>query len=220
MEISALPMMILKGLFIGVICSAPCGPVGVLCIQRVLKKGFIYGIMTGIGAVASDTIYALLSGYGMSFVTDFVKDENNKLIMQLLGSALLLVFGLFMLMSHPHKSSIQLSKDKGLVKNALTAFLLTFSNPLIILLFLVLFARFDFIRPDYPINTIVGYVAMIVGAMAWWLVLSYAINKIRNTFSPKYIRVLNITLGGVVIAAAVVGFIFTITGLHWNKIIM
>lgn len=220
MEISALPTMILKGLFIGVICSAPCGPVGVLCIQRVLKKGFIYGIMTGIGAAISDTIYALLSGLGMSFVTDFVHNEDNKLIMQLLGSALLLVFGLFMLMSKPHDSGIQLSKDKGLTRNALTAFLLTFSNPLIILLFLVLFARFDFIQPDYPVNTIVGYVAMIVGAMAWWLFLSFVINKIRNTFSPRYIRILNIGLGSVVIAAAVVGFVFTITGLHWNQITM
>lgn len=214
MDIASLPMMILKGLFIGVICSAPCGPVGVLCIQRVLKKGFIYGIMTGIGAVTSDTIYALLSGYGMTFVTDFIRNENNKLVMQLLGSALLLIFGIYMLLSHPHGSGIQLSKDKGLTRNALTAFLLTFSNPLIILLFLVLFARFDFIRPDLPVNTIVGYVAMVVGAMTWWFVLSFVINKIRNTFSPKYIRVLNVTLGGVVIAAALVGFFFTITGLH------
>lgn len=215
MDIISLILIILKGLFIGVICSAPCGPVGVLCIKRVLNKGFKYGIITGIGATLSDIIYALVSGLGMSFVTDFVKNESNKLVMQLLGSAMLLAFGIFMLLTHHKKHEITVSKERSLLKNFFTAFLLTFSNPLIILLFLVLFARFDFITPDYPVNMAVGFIAIIVGAMLWWLCLSFVINKIRNTFSDKYIRMLNITIGAVVIAAAIAGFVFTITGLHW-----
>lgn len=215
MDAIALFMVIVKGLFIGVICSAPCGPVGVLCIQRVLKKGFRYGIITGMGAALSDIIYALISGFGMSFVTDFVKNENNKLIMQLAGSAMLLVFGLYMLLSKPKKRDVNISQDRTFIKNFLTAFLLTFSNPLIILLFLVLFARFDFITPDLPVHMGLGFAAIVVGAMLWWFFLSFVINKISNAFSEHYIRVLNITIGSVVIAAAIAGFVFTITGLHW-----
>lgn len=215
MDILELLLTILKGLFIGVICSAPCGPVGVLCIQRVLKKGFKYGILTGLGAALSDIIYALISGLGMSFVTDFVKNEDNKLIMQLLGSAMLLAFGLYMVLTRPKKHDITVSEERGLLKNFFTAFLLTFANPLIILLFLVLFARFDFITPDLPINMGIGFIAIIVGAMGWWFGLSFVINKIRTTFSDKYIRILNMTIGVAVIAAAIVGFVFTITGLHW-----
>lgn len=215
MDAIALFMVIVKGLFIGVICSAPCGPVGVLCIQRVLKKGFRYGIITGMGAALSDIIYALMSGFGMSFVTDFVKNENNKLIMQLAGSAMLLVFGLYMLLSKPKKRDINVSQDRTFINNFLTAFLLTFSNPLIILLFLVLFARFDFITPDLPVHMGLGFAAIVVGAMLWWFFLSFVINKISNAFSEHYIRVLNITIGSVVIAAAIAGFVFTITGLHW-----
>ena len=52
--------------------SAPLGPVGVLCIQRTLNKGRWYGFVTGIGASLSDIAYALLTGYGMSFVFDYV----------------------------------------------------------------------------------------------------------------------------------------------------
>ncbi|MDD7100554.1 MAG: LysE family transporter [Bacteroidaceae bacterium] len=214
-DIITLLLVILKGLFIGVICSAPCGPVGVLCIQRVLNKGFKYGILTGIGATLSDIIYALISGLGMSFVTDFVKDENNKLIMQLLGSAMLLAFGIYMILTHHNRHTIKVSKERGLLKNFFTAFLLTFSNPLIILLFLVLFARFDFITPDLPVNMAIGYLSIIFGAMLWWLGLSFVINKIRNTFSDKYIRTLNMGIGIIVISAAIAGFVFTITGLHW-----
>ena len=47
---------IFKGLLIGIIASAPMGPVGILCIQRTLNKGRWYGFITGIGAAISDTI--------------------------------------------------------------------------------------------------------------------------------------------------------------------
>ena len=79
-----------KGFIIGVIVSAPLGPVGVLCIQRTLNKGRWYGFVTGIGASLSDIAYALLTGYGMSFVFDYV--NKNIFYLQLFGSILLLAF--------------------------------------------------------------------------------------------------------------------------------
>ena len=60
--------LLVKGLVIGVVVSAPLGPVGVLCIQRTLNKGRWYGFVTGVGACLSDIIYAMITGYGMSFM--------------------------------------------------------------------------------------------------------------------------------------------------------
>ena len=48
---------IFKGILIGMIASAPMGPVGVLCVQRTLNKGRWYGFVTGVGAALSDIIY-------------------------------------------------------------------------------------------------------------------------------------------------------------------
>ena len=53
------------------------GPVGVLCLQRTLNKGRIFGLVTGIGAALSDIIYALITGFGMSFVMDFINNSHN-----------------------------------------------------------------------------------------------------------------------------------------------
>ena len=50
--------------------------------------------------------------------------------------------------------------------------------------------------------------------MLWWFGLSYVINKVRNNFSIRYIRILNMTIGGIIILASLVGFTFTIFGLH------
>ncbi len=55
--------MVLRGIIIGVVISAPMGPVGIFCIQRTLDKGRLSGFYTGVGAAISDLIYCLLTGF-------------------------------------------------------------------------------------------------------------------------------------------------------------
>ena len=45
------------GLLIGILISAPMGPIGMLCIQRTLNKGQWPAFYTGIGAALSDIVY-------------------------------------------------------------------------------------------------------------------------------------------------------------------
>ena len=66
-----------KGLLIGIVASAPMGPVGVLTIQRTLNKGRWFGLVTGLGAALSDIIYALMTGVGMSFVIEFIENPRK-----------------------------------------------------------------------------------------------------------------------------------------------
>ena len=42
--------LLVKGFIVGVVVSAPLGPVGVLCIQRTLNKGRWFGFVTGFGS--------------------------------------------------------------------------------------------------------------------------------------------------------------------------
>ena len=186
--------LIIKGLLIGVVASAPMGPVGVLCIQRTLNKGRWYGFVTGIGASFSDIIYALITGFGMSFVLFF--------------------FGWYTYRCNPAKSIRPTSPRKGtLIHNMVTGFLVTFSNPLIIFLFVALFARFTFVVPDHVVQQSLGYLSILIGAMIWWFVLTYFIDKVRSRFDVKGIYLLNRLIGVVVIVASIVGFAVTLTGL-------
>ena len=61
---------------IGIIVSAPMGPVGVMCIRRTLNKGRWHGFMTGMGASMSDLAYAAVTAFGMSFVFDFINNDD------------------------------------------------------------------------------------------------------------------------------------------------
>ena len=92
-------------MLIGIVASAPMGPVGVLCIQRTLNKGRWYGFVTGIGATVSDFIYALITGFGMSFVMDLINNNHNRFILQISGSVMLMAFGIYCYRSDPTKKN-------------------------------------------------------------------------------------------------------------------
>ena len=94
--------VIIKGLVIGILVSAPMGPIGVLCIQRTLNKGRRSGIATGLGASLSDLFYAVLTGFGMSMVIDFI--ETNEAIIQIIGSIVLGIFGFYLFRQNPARN--------------------------------------------------------------------------------------------------------------------
>lgn len=201
-----------KGFIIGVIVSAPLGPVGVLCIQRTLNKGRWYGFVTGMGAALSDICYALLTGYGMSFVFDYV--NKNIFYLQLFGSILLLAFGIYTFRSNPVRSLRPPSGNKGTyLHNFVTAFFVTLSNPLVIFLFVGLFARFSFVANGALVSeTVTGYLSIIVGALAWWFGITYFVSKVRKQFNLRGIWVLNRIIGSIVVIVSLLGLGFTLMG--------
>ena len=204
--------LFVKGFIIGVVVSAPLGPVGVLCIQRTLNKGRWYGFVTGLGASLSDIAYSLLTGYGMSFMFDFI--SANQFYLQLLGSIMLLLFGIYTFRSNPVQSLRPVSQNKGTyLHNFVTAFFVTLSNPLIIFLFIGLFARFSFVLPGNHIyEQVIGYLAIALGAFTWWFGTSFIVNKVRNRFNLRGIWMINRIIGIIVMIISVVGFILTVSG--------
>lgn len=213
-QIETILDIIFKGFIIGVVVSAPMGPVGVLCVQRTLNKGRWYGFVTGLGATLSDMCYALLTGYGMSFVTDYI--NKNVFILQLLGSLMLLAFGYYTFRTNPVKSlhPINQNNPKGTyVHNFITAFVVCFSNPLIIFLFIGLFARFAVVQHGVVLfDAVTSYVAIAIGAISWWFFITFIINKVRKHFNLRGIWIINRVFGILVMLFSVIGLIFTFLG--------
>lgn len=194
-NIGVLEMMI-KGLVIGVMASAPMGPVGILCVQRTLNKGRWFGFATGVGAALSDIIYALITGYGLSFVVDIIEDPTVGFWIKFAGSVILFLFGLYTFRTNPVDRVRPVSPNKGsLLHNFATGFLVTFSNPLIVFLFVAFFGQFTFILPDNTVPQAIGYLSIVIGAVGWWFLLSWAIDKVRTHFNVRGIWVINRTIG-------------------------
>lgn len=219
-------LSIIFGCFaIGVILSAPMGPVGILCIQRTLNKGRESGFQTGIGAAASDLIYCLLTGLSMSIVLDFI--EANQSLLQMIGSVVLLLFGIVLIKRNPVSNihdpgEKELEVPEGrfaqilmrlkkfflkLTKNDIfSGFVITLSNPLIIFLIIPLFAQFKFPSPDYSWPLIImGYAFIVVGAITWWAVITYGVNAIRSHFNIRSMWIINIVIGIIILILSAYG---------------
>lgn len=203
--------LVIKGLIVGILASAPMGPVGVLTIQRTLNKGRWFGLVTGFGAAVSDIIYAAVSLLGMSFVMDFIENPRNMFWFKVIGGILLMIFGIYTYLSNPTENLRPTSQNKGsLMHNGITGFLVTFSNPLIILLFIALMARFEFVVPEHYLEQGLGYLAIFAGAMIWWFGLTYLIDKLRSRFQVNTICLINRIIGSIVIVAGFIGFIWAL----------
>ncbi len=201
-----------SGLLIGIFISAPMGPVGMLVIQRTLNKGRLPALFTGIGAAISDLTYALLTGFGMSFVTDLV--TRNQLMLQILGSLVLIAFAIYLFRKNP--AGALKKPDRGpdnFWKDFLTGFLFTFANPLILFFIVGLFARFNFILPELRyFHYILGYASIFGGALLWWWLITFFVNKVRAHFNVRSMWILNRCIALVLCAMALVGLYNGIAG--------
>ncbi|MCM1378241.1 MAG: LysE family translocator [Clostridium sp.] len=205
--------MLWRGIAIGMIISAPMGPVGILCIQRTLDKGRKAGLYTGVGAAISDLIYCLLTGFGLSFIEEFL--ERNSIIIQLFGSVVLIFFAIYLFKKNP-AGQLKKPSDAEISthKNILAGFLFTFSNPLILFLIIGLFARFNFLMPEIKFyHYIIGYVGIIAGALGWWWLVTFFVDKVRSHFNLRSMWLINKIIGGVILIFAFVGIVTALTDL-------
>lgn len=197
--------IIIRGLAIGILISAPMGPIGMLCIQRTLNKGRWPAFYTGVGAAISDLAYCLLAGFGLSFVTDFI--ESNQLLLQILGSVVLACFGVYLFRKNPSRS---LKTPDETVDSSwmdfVSGFLFTFSNPLILFFIIGLYARFNFLQPEFQIyHYIAGYISIFLGALLWWFLITFGVNKVRRHFNVRSLWLINRTIATILIIMAIIG---------------
>ncbi len=203
--IELLIYIIIRGLAIGILVSAPMGPIGVLCIQRTLNKGRRSGLATGLGASLSDLCYAILTGLGLSIVVDFI--EAHQAPLQIIGSLVLTGFGLYLFRQNPARNiRKKLNQKSSFTQDFASSYLLTLSNPLILLLLIGLFARLNFFLPEMKAgHYILGYVSIILGAFIWWFTITYIINKVRSHFNLRSLWLINRIISIVIIVMSLVG---------------
>lgn len=198
--------IIVKGILIGILVSAPMGPVGILCVHRTLTRGRHHGFVSGMGAAVSDVLYALVTLLGISLITDFL--ESHKMAFQLGGSIVLIVFGYMVFNTNPLKVVNPGSEpaETRYTKDFISAFLLTVSNVIIIFVFLTLYARFGFNPVDRGIGfLILGLISIAMGAVAWWFFITTLVSYLCKHFSRSSLVLLNRSVGVILILVGVVG---------------
>ncbi len=187
-----------KGIIIGLMVSIPLGPIGVLCIQRTLNKGRKAGFVSGLGAAAADTFFALIAGLGISMIIAFLKAQH--VYFQVIGGAIIMYLGMHIFYTNPVKQlRLQRLNPNRLSQDFLSVFFLTVSNPMAIFFFLAMFAGVNL--ASGPMNIFfVGLVVsgVFLGSASWWFLLTTFVNIFRHRFRLKSIWWMN-KVAGIVI---------------------
>jgi len=191
--------LIAKGILIGLLVSIPLGPIGVLVIQRTVNKSRIAGLLTGLGATLSDTLYAVIAGFSLTFVIDFIRE--NEILFQTIGSLVLLGMGIHIFFKNPI-TDLRRNRLRGNThfKDIVSSFLLTFSNPLSVFVFLAVFASSGVaINIEKPYHAFFVVLGIFTGAFVWWFSLSGFVSLFRHKINLRILWWINKTAGVVVV---------------------
>ncbi|MBN2767396.1 MAG: LysE family transporter [Paludibacteraceae bacterium] len=201
--------IIIKGIVIGLFISIPLGPIGMLCIQRTLNRGRKYGIATGLGATTSDLIYTLVTLFFVSFVINVI--EENRLLIQVMGSVILVAFGYFIFKSHPSRQPRPNEKNKhSLLSDYLSSFGLTISNPLVLFVLVALFARFEFLNDNHSIlEYSIAVISILSGALLWWSTLTFMVSRFRSKLNMRGLKLINQITGVIISVIGIAGIIIS-----------
>jgi threonine/homoserine/homoserine lactone efflux protein len=189
------------GLIIGFSIAAPVGPVGVLCIRRTLAEGRLHGLVSGLGAATADAIYGGIAGFGLTFISDMLVQQ--QIWLRFFGGVFLCFLGLKTLLAKPSEKSPS-EKRTGLLGSYGSTFFLTLTNPMTILSFAAVFAGIGLgsTLVDYGSAALLVF-SVFAGSALWWLILSGSVSLLRKKVTPRVLRWINMVSGAIIMGFGV-----------------
>lgn len=172
-------MLFLKSLLVGLAIAAPLGPIGALCIQRTLARGFWAGAAGGLGTAAADATYAAAAAAGFAAFSAFL--ARISLPLGLGGGAFLLWLAW---QGWPRgtvsAAPARAAEGRGLVATAATTWALTMTNPATILSFAAIFAGLGLADAAGPLSALLVVTGIFAGSMLWWVFLSGTVAALHH----------------------------------------
>ncbi len=189
-----------RGAVIGLTIGAPLGPVGLICLRRMLNQGVLPGLASGFGAATADAAFGAITGFGMTFLTGPLVNHEGWL--RVTGGIVLCALGVRCIFSHPHLSvdgGVRQGRI-GLLRAYSSVLLLTLTSPATVLSFLALFAALGAVGAGGRLSVGLLVLGVFVGSASWWVLLATGTGALRHHLTPNGLTWVN-RLSGVLIAA-------------------
>ena len=187
---------LMRGLIIGFSIAATVGPMCILCINRTLHKGQLYGLVSGLGIATADAVYGSIAGFGLTVITSFL--VSQQMWIHLIGGLFLVYLGIKTTFTRPPERAVAAKAD-GFVGAYVSTFLLTLTNPLTILSFAAIFAGIGVggASKSYLSAPLV-VCGVFLGSVTWWCILTSGISLLRKRFTARWLLWIN-RISGVII---------------------
>lgn len=199
-------MLFIKGLLIGGTVAFPVGPIGILCLQRLLVQGPAIDLASGLGGATADIMYASLAAVGLSVLSQVI--QAYQVVMRLMSSLFLIALGLYLALSQPRVPASSLN-IKGLARAYFSTLFLTLANPLLILSFIAFFSLFAINMTSLTMYNLVSLLGGIfVGSTSWWVMLAGTTKKFRLLVRPDSVSFINRLSGILIIIIALISLFY------------
>lgn len=188
----------IRGLVIGISIAAAVGPMSVLCIQRTLYKGQLYGLVSGLGVATADGVYGCIAAFGLTVVTTFLVNQQGWI--RLVGGLFLVYLGVKTVLTKPAERAAPARANKHNFPGAYAStFILTLTNPMTILSFVAIFAGIGVggARGSY-FSAVFVVLGVFLGSATWWCLLTGGVSLLRTRFTPLWLLWINRISGSVV----------------------
>jgi threonine/homoserine/homoserine lactone efflux protein len=197
----------LRGMLIGLSIAAVVGPMCILCIQRTLSRGHLYGLVSGLGIATADAVYGSIAAFGLTIIASLLISQQGWL--RLIGGLFLVYLGIKTILSKP-ATRVVTAQANNFLGAYVSTFLLTITNPMTILSFAAIFAGFGVggMSKSYLTATLV-VCGVFVGSTLWWCFLTSGISLLRQKFTPLWLLWIN-RVSGVVITVFGVSMLFSL----------
>lgn len=204
----ALPVF-LKGSLIGLLVTAPIGPVSMLCVSRTLTDGVARGLATGAGATTVQAGYALVLLLGLDQIKPWLGSNAPALS---LGGALLMLVLAGCLLRQRGPRLAWMASGGSLVSAYLSALALNLINPMLLVVLLGSFTMVVGPTPPGGEDAALLLLGLCAGSGGWWLGLNAATSLLCGRMNSAMLRAANQATAGLLVAFSLLALVRALQG--------
>lgn len=190
-----------KGIIMGILIALPTGPVGFLTIRRTYIFGLRSGLYSALGAIMSDAFYAVVVGFGLRKISDFL--ISIATITEVIAGGALIWVAFQSLTKTLNLNHIQ--SENHPFQDISSIAVLNLLNPTLIFSFTTLFLVMGMQHHvGNPHNIITFIIGIATGTLGFWLLVGKGIVLLRRHNKDHLVQKINRIIGIILGIAGVV----------------
>ena len=201
--------VLLRGFLLGFVIAASPGPIFFLCLRRTLARGWVFGLVSGLGVATADGFYATLAAFGIGAVTSVL--VGQRFWLALIGGMVLVLLGLRTVVERPKTlEPAPAAGGSGFAWAYLSTLGLTIANPSTIVSFAALVASLGIGLSGGFLPPVLLVLGVFVGSATWWFVLASIGARVRARVTPRVVQVISVFSGVAIVALGVLAILSTL----------
>ena len=187
--------LLIRGFAFGFAIAASPGPIFFLCLRRSLLRGWLTGLVSGLGVATADASYAAVAVFGVAAVVTTALAPAARWL-ALAGGLALVVIGVRAVVSTPETRNLSTNVSGAGLAWAYTSILgLTITNPATVISFAALAAALGAGLSGSWTKPALVVAGVGLGSASWWLILAAVTTALRARVTPAVVRTIGIVSG-------------------------